>query len=594
MRIPKKAIACIETISKLQQIEGESICDINSQAFERLTYAAQKAAKNAGLAFRAGCLHSGNNHQQCNCFFIPGSGSGYIEDGSNSYFWELKNTHFYKVEKVSIKSTSYNLILCGVIDGLYSYADLFDICHMVDPHTTISRTALLKFFKCYITELIRLDVISQSIHGGILGWFINPPNRLYHWEDKKIIHTEIMPGTSTDNLLPEKIFPADSIWFAASLFSLCKPLFALCRMQCNTHFALQILLNSSRGAGEEDRLGLWVLEHQARLWCNYRHWPKKAGNNDHVKFRNRFSQPPSMVFIFHRGFPVILFGFKRRDESYDPIEYWDRNNKIVITVNKRDLEYLCSGKCLSVLLPAFSPPKNYPKKLCLSLTVDMPAPDKFFDYYDIGNSTLRERHQNINSFYISCMNAISGQNCADVGKNLKKSYRKALADLGAVTAKKDIRKEQLACLLGTLYFLHDVLTAKGEKVERLNRLLQAFRREIGIVTLGNFSNFVRGLLHHPDENADIIFGQDKDGIYLFYKTYWPAFQKYCKSNGLVLSMSAQAFRKSFLIPKNLIRPQYAPSNGAYVRYDYRKKLNGKEATVLNLSHHILAFNDFAP
>ena len=76
-----------------------------------------------------------------------------------------------------------------------------------------------------------------------------------------------------------------------------------------------------------------------------------------------------------------------------------------------------------------------------------------------------------------------------------------------------------------------------------------------------------------------------DGIYLHYKQYWPAFQKYCKENRIILTVSAAHFRKNEL--SGYLKPQYNTCGSKYFRYDYRKKVDGREATVLNVSPSIL-------
>ena len=84
---------------------------------------------------------------------------------------------------------------------------------------------------------------------------------------------------------------------------------------------------------------------------------------------------------------------------------------------------------------------------------------------------------------------------------------------------------------------------------------------------------------------EVLFYQDTDGIYLHYKQYWPAFQKYCKKHGIILSDSAAQFRREKL--NGYIKPQYIAGGSKYPRYDYRKKVDGIEASVLNVRPNIL-------
>ena len=110
-----------------------------------------------------------------------------------------------------------------------------------------------------------------------------------------------------------------------------------------------------------------------------------------------------------------------------------------------------------------------------------------------------------------------------------------------------------------------------------------------MATLQDFAHFIDDLLQGATESENLLFGQDQDGIYLYYHNYWDAFKRYCAIHKIYVNDSCLQFRHKYLIPNEIIQAQYKPSNGQYQRYDYRKKLNGRTATVLNVSRKILNY-----
>lgn len=104
--------------------------------------------------------------------------------------------------------------------------------------------------------------------------------------------------------------------------------------------------------------------------------------------------------------------------------------------------------------------------------------------------------------------------------------------------------------------------------------------------LEDFAAFVCDCLRQNSKYREAFFYQNQDGIYLFYNKYWETFQKYCDSNGIIISCGAAAFRRNVI--EKYIFPQYDPSNPRkYPRYDYRKKVDGQKAVVLKVSPKIL-------
>ena len=601
MRALEKQLQCRDIIRNIQEdhVEKDAEARLNAAKFDQLTYAAKQAAKQVGLAFRAGCLQSRNNKQKCRYFFIPGSESDYMENGKNGKFPFLKGLWIFTAKPIAggKGEERYYKVECVLYtdNTITSYEELAEYFYKArnragqkgNDEITLPRQKLEEFFACYIDELSRCGVLSKARGEIVTGWARGHDGRFCCiWA----LRPELNPGRDMDDLLPIRQYPTDGIWFAATVFSLCKALFTLCKLPHSTDFVLQLLLDTSKEYGKEDTQGLWVLEQQAHYWCDFRDWMKEMGEEEwaeYSKFRCRYDRLPPIGSWANLGFPTVLFNFKKQEEPSDPIEYRiTKDGEPVIALKKADLDYLCNGYGLSVLLPALPPKRSYAKKQCLSLDVPLENCQDLCRRWNWG--IPRKGHEAVMEYYRLCLRAIDSQPASKVKKGLRESCQRALADLGAASGE-ETRKDQLACLLGTLYFLRTTLEQKGEKVERLEKLIQAFYREIGGVTTAHFAAFVKQLLQNPAKHANVLFGQEQDGIYLVYQTYWDAFQDFCRRQGVLLSCSAKKFRDSCLLPNRLIQPQYTPSNGGYARYDYRKKLNGKEETVLKVSPDILKF-----
>lgn len=623
-QIPHGLIECKMEINGIEDWDVHQPFVMPKDRFEDLTYAMRRAASAADLAVRAGCLHSLNNRLVCRVMLFPGSGSRYRKEGSDAYTIFLNNTYFvlaedmdpvfvdgkkfaFKKDAEAKKKGRFKLEVATIFDGIVSsdqlpalYKQIAD-SYKQPSDKMIPQKSLQKFLECYMRELIRIDAIPQALNDALLGWRKNAPHGLdtaypSYYRDESVVYRKEV-DEALDDYLPMAICPGDSIWFAATCFSLCKPLFDFCKIKCSTKFSLQLLINSGTQPTREDSLFLLHVENQAHFWCDFRLWPRQSWaqgkgelKTDYPsKFRNKYTNNIFINRIYHRGFPIILFNYKKLEDEYDTIEYvCPAPNS---PMPKSDIERLSSADCLPILVAATPPEKNYANKLCLTLPLRNAKSRIFYKRYDIiKNEMLRDQHTKINGYYIHCMELLSDRIPSKIAPLLKKSYQKALSTLSTSAKTNKFYAEQLSCLLGSLYFLRDALKCDGQKVERLNHLIQAFQREIGIVSVVDFSEFINETIQDSNLNQEVLFGRDCNGIYLYYGKYWPAFQRYCNQRGLILNETAASFRHSVLIPLNLIRPQFVPANGENPRYDYRKKLDGKSATVLNLSPKILNYS----
>jgi len=189
------------------------------------------------------------------------------------------------------------------------------------------------------------------------------------------------------------------------------------------------------------------------------------------------------------------------------------------------------------------------------------------------------------------MSLLRGRDRKKIKKALQNAYQEALDDIGAPRENPSMDEQHKACLLGSLYYAATVFEEAGveDRYTQFKSHICQVRKFFGHqAAADDFAAFVEEVLREDSAYHPVLFGEDGDGIYLRYKTYWEAFEDYCKKNGVVLHQNALQFRKRELIPAGYIRPQYRVSDPRkYARYDYRKKIDDREETVLNVSKRIL-------
>ncbi len=202
-------------------------------------------------------------------------------------------------------------------------------------------------------------------------------------------------------------------------------------------------------------------------------------------------------------------------------------------------------------------------------------------------------------YYISVLNCISHTNRGEVKKLLQGAYKAALFDLGTTLKAASYEQKQKACLLGTLYFVKALQAERKEKADadvllevntpRLNDAIRSLKNILGRdAKMEDFAAFVQQSLHKGSKYHKVLFYQDNEGIYLYYKEYWPAFQEFCKEQNITLMGNSAWFQREVLRKAGCIKPQYEVFQpGKYLRYDYRKKVGDTKATVLNISPKIL-------
>ena len=588
-KVSKKELAFIDKVYTLWRIERGKSIELTEKDFQDLTFVMRNASKKADLAFRAGGVCTKNNRLKCKYLIFPGRKSTYWENGSSSHLFLLDDVRIFFSSIITHKPRTYHLTYVTSVSEVTSCQELIDYCHSLSTAfepITLSDSKLESFFKNYIEELIRFGIVSQAPDEALRGWH-EAEGIVSFMADSTIVHSDEKRyiGEDLDDLLPMTTQPVESILFAASIFSLLKPLLQIiCKNGNINAFIVQICLNQD----EEtiNQYSFWTLEQQIQLWCNYRTWPREFRRGSYPsKFRNTFVKMPPLLYQLHMGFPIFFFNYKKQELPDDPIQPYSRAEAQIL--DKKQLEYLCSANCLAVLVSNQLPPKNYPSKRCLTIEARMKHPERVLKRYNGEPYLLKDLHERINTYYISCMNLISGQPVKIIRKQFQTSFQKASTVLN-LTSKND-RQNQIASILATLFFLSSTLKKAGQNTKRLNQWIQTFQGEVGVATLQDFAHFIDDLLQGTTESENLLFGQDQDGIYLYYHNYWDAFKRYCAIHKIYVNDSCLQFRHKYLIPNEIIQAQYKPSNGQYQRYDYRKKLNGRTATVLKVSRKILNY-----
>ena len=194
-----------------------------------------------------------------------------------------------------------------------------------------------------------------------------------------------------------------------------------------------------------------------------------------------------------------------------------------------------------------------------------------------------QKHRLIMNGYIGLLEAINEAGYEAFRRCYSEASKNAYKEIGVF--KKNAARDQRYCatLLISL-LIADQYATKNTMFWIAVQDSLAYLRTCVIhhADTADFAQFVKCCI---TEKHEVLFYQDTDGIYLHYKQYWPAFQKYCKKHGIILSDSAAQFRRAKL--NGYIKPQYTAGGSKYPRYDYRKKVDGREASVLNVRPNIL-------
>lgn len=595
---------------QLQENKGVEVY-LSAQEFNNLAYPLRTAVKRVGLKLTSGKILRKNNRGGCSILLFPQYVELYpLDNGTFRSCWVnvviVRAIYHRKLAEYRIK------ILEDQLERKEN-GELYSLCAGYSDEILGEEefTHLITEYALALNELTIAEIPSMiefALPRFRNGKFLNfssmykksfEENFDYEWEIKK-------------NSKRRKAFLAkdiESLLFSATLFSLCKPLFKMCKIKdAHIEFAVQFLIKpdinpdlemESEEEQERQLCPYWALNDYIELWCDFRAFdaPKDNLEIGKRKFRRNWTDEESTAAYKHLGFPLIYSNYKKLEwGDLEPEPY----EQTVLVLTKTQLQKINQASCLPILLPFRKPEKPYREMDCLTFPFSIGQNENANHLMEKATYKAEryERHEHIKSIYYKFMALLKGQELKIIKKELQKTYDKALVDIGAPLKGPSMEQQHKACLLGALYYAAAVFEKAGieDHYTQFSGHIRQVKTFFGHqASASDFAAFVRETLQGNPEYQSVLFGEDADGIYLRYKMYWEAFERYCEKNGVVLHQNALQFRRQELIPSGYIQPQYREkSPHKYTRYDYRKKIEGKEETVLNVSRRILSIKSSKP
>lgn len=495
------------------------------------------------------------------------------EFGKSNYIWK-------NVLHIQAKPTGmgmYSLQVAFVDDCSSSdIAVLMEKMNLLDPQIA-SKFAI----QCQL-RLCALHLQRIPLPHLLTGWNPKKNTLQYNIIDLPISKYDSEPPKP--NMLGYVRADVEAIFFSATIFSLLKTQFYRMKILSKEEldFALYVYaMQPVTPSNFEDYLE--CMDNYADLFCNFRTWDDMELDSEFrgAKFRIQADRKShSLSWWNHLYFPIVFTNYPRNQDLEYDLEYPPVEAPSVKYSHKLFGEL----SCLPIILFSQSAVGGAAtKKKIVSLRWDTKRTTEYIDWFDRNEKVVAKRHDLIMGGYIRFLNTVSRMDYKQFKKLCRESKSFAYKELGIATSAQVTVKNHHAAILCGLYVAQacseqDVLFRSAAK----NAIRYLKTQLVHGADERCFANFVADQLLKTD---NVIFYHDDTGIYLHYKQYWPAFQTYCKNRGIVLTVSAAQFRRTVL--KNYIRPQYQASGDNYPRYDYRKKVDGQEATVLNVDPKIL-------
>ena len=580
---------------KLPQV-GSEISDIHNQVWEPVTAVWRNAWRDAGVYMNY------NNQYKCNGSYIEINHlylpetilTREYEVGKNLYTW--KNVLHIK-EKYNGDGTY--TVTRKKDQGNLSDEDLIEKMvkkNHVDPST--ARKFLLHYRRRLLAFRMQEYEQIQTLSGygrretqyGHLCYFLGP---LEKYEPEAVHRGALKLGQHTE---------LECIFFIATVCSLLKtPMSRILKNNWESlHFVLYVYPNQTiKQENYEDYLD--CMSYYSNLYCNYRRWhgdlaKSFRGAKFWYQYPEECNSSISLASWNHLCFPVIFSDYENVVE--DEENECDSNK--VVTIGEKEYildqdnteafpkaeqsvsisnahKYLKKLSCLPIfLLKESALGKARKGKEILSLKWNASnIPDV------VPNEV--QKHRLIMDGYVGLLEAINEAGYEVFRRYYFEASKSAYKEIGVF--KKDATREQQYCAtLMISLLIANQYAAKNTMFWVSVRDSLTYLRTC-VIHHADTEDFARFVKYCTAEDHEILFYQDADGIYLHYKQYWPAFQKYCKENRIILTVSAAHFRKNEL--SGYLKPQYNTCGSKYLRYDYRKKVDGREATVLNVSPSIL-------
>lgn len=577
--------------------------NLASEMFLGLVYPLRSAVKKAGLKLTSGRILRKNNREFCEILVFPKEIELFpYDNGDFRARWRdvliLRSDYnrgkkLYEIRVLKKFNKIWDTELYDNTYCAYSTMEKSDLPQ--EEFDTLMKQYVLALQEIGLVDVdVRIRLAMPYFRGEKFSNFV-PTYQFLFQEDFDTWRAE------------RKGFPAflareiESLLFAATLFSLCKPLFKKSGIKdAHTEFALQILPADNITRQEELASFCGALNTYAKLWCDFRPqehtgWSEEKEETYHFltkdsEFWNNWAKKKPSAVWKHLGFPLVYSNYKKMKWGEEAPEFY---KEAKISLSKKELQEINQTSCLPLIFPLIRPPKPYPELDCLTVVWRLPTAEdiKKIERLITDGEGYDGHHEHIKAIYYKFMALLRGKTAKTIKEPLQKAYQKALDDIGAPRRRPSIEQQHKGCILGALYYAAYIFEEAGienryTQIEsHIRQVRELFGHQASAV---DFASFIEETLRERSEYHSVIFGEDSDGFYLRYKTYWTAFEGYCKKNGVVLCQNALQFRKQELIPGRYIQPQYQVNDpNRYLRYDYRKKIDGKEETVLKVSRRIL-------
>lgn len=606
-RISKKmqgAAKCYPDI--IDELLQKGTVGLSLKWYDIVTSPLKRAARKAGLKVNRGKIYSKNNINGCNILLFPIDVELIPVDLPVSELCLWKRV---VCAQVFFGEKNCALVLTDIIENSEYQADLYEECilkYRIASMEPLSKEAFFNLKNAY-GESLEIIGMANTPRGYMLrGWNTCETLRYFFPDeltkfDPKAPEYEPQSTGADDIRKPVRLIDPvakvasqfEYVFMAATLFSLCKPLFLRYNIKANYKFSLQIEIKSTSEA--EDVCKQMLLGQFADMWCNYRNWNNCSEKNSvGLKFWHK-DGIAGVIFApwNHLNFPLVFSDYSR--VSWDSAKHGDiEAQKITGHLSKKEVRDIGGASCLPLLLPLQKAEKPYPQRDCLKLVWD-PANtmDEMISRFEPtvrNKKRLSRRHREIMRFYGAFLRTLNefiqkSDNKNAVAKQIRQNYKDALFDLGTTQAKATLERQEKACLLSSMYLARDMMEGSRYSSDILIAI-DGVKKYLGRdAVLTDFAKFVCDCLKSGSKYHGAFCYQDQEGIYLFYNKYWEEFQKYCVSNGVIISCGAAAFRRNVI--EKYITPQYDPSNPRkYPRYDYRKKVGNQKAVVLKVSPQI--------
>ena len=533
-----------------------------------------RALRKAGLFHRpdGSYIYQGKKIQLDSLLFPERLSEYPAEIGPNYYTWE--NVIYIKVQYKQMGMYTIQKKMLGDFRTI-------QITELIKDMNGLDKKTAERIVHQYLLSLYQIRMVQLALPCAFVGW--NLLKNTAEYRPAEILDRFNYPPLKSGRPLVKR--DIECAFFSATIFSLLKaPLYRMKILSKDeTEFALY--LHSSQTVDYrnfEDYLD--CLDHCADLFCNFRGWNDETLSSEFNggKFRVVADEEfHPLSWWNHLCFPTIFADYPREQDVEDDIPYPDDIATADVKWSKKLFGNL---SCLPILLLRHSAlAKMAESPNILSLSWDSQQLEGYLDWFDRDERRVEAAHNQIMSSYLRFLNEINGVGYREFKKACKDAKEKANRMAGLNCANPTNSQRYCGSILCSLYVALDFSPEDIPfRISAKNAIHYLENHLLHFATATDFARFTMSCLN---KKLDILFYQDADGIYLHYKQYWPAFQKYCKENRIILTVSAAHFRKNEL--SGYLKPQYNTCGSKYLRYDYRKKVDGREATVLNVSPSIL-------